>query len=215
MKFLIKNIILYVFSFIFVFIIDKVYSGEFESSPISAEIEQRIKGKSYKENSPVALKDLRYLTISYIDFEGKEHLGEMIVNKEVSKEVLEIFEELYDEKFPIARMELIDNFDANDNKSMSANNTSALCVRTMTSNKSKFSNHSYGLAIDINPIQNPYVMGEIIEPMEGKAYINRAVYKKGMITEKAKEAFISRGWIWGGDWTSLKDYQHFEKIKIK
>lgn len=179
------------------------------------EIEQRIKGKSYKENSPVALEDLRYLTISYIDFEGKEHLGEMIVNKEVSKEVLEIFEELYKDKFPIARMELIDNFDADDNKSMSANNTSALCVRTMTSNKSKFSNHSYGLAIDINPIQNPYVMGEIVEPMEGRAYINRAVYKKGMITEKAKEAFISRGWIWGGDWTSLKDYQHFEKINIK
>ena len=185
----------------------------FSQQALSPKIIQKIENNSWKVPSPIKLKDLAYLKITYFDFDGKSHTGEMIVHQKVAKEVLEIFQELYRAKFPIEKMKLIDDYGADDNLSMAANNSSALCVRPLTGEKHGFSRHSYGLAIDINPLQNPYVKGKTVSPAAGKDYLDRTKPRRGMIVkgDVCYNAFISRGWQWGGDWKSLKDYQHFEK----
>lgn len=184
----------------------------FTQVEVNQDIEARIKGKSYKEPSPVLLRDLRYLQITYIDFSGNEQHGEMIVHKEVAEDVIGIFQELYYNKFPIAKMKLIDDYNADDDASMKANNTSSLNIRQVK-NSTSWSKHSFGLAIDINPVQNPYVLGRDVEPIAGRAYVNREGSRPGMATNDSivVKAFKLKGWTWGGDWQSPKDYQHFEK----
>lgn len=191
---------------------DEVFEAKFSSSIISQEVLKRIHGKSYQVNEQLKLRELRYLSLSYYGFDDQSHQGEMIVHKSVAEEVLEIFQELYEAEYPIEIMSLVDDYEADDNLSMAANNTSAFNFRLVTGS-SKLSMHAYGLAIDINPIQNPYVKGEIILPPEGSDYVQREIKEKGMILKDdiCYQAFTSRGWTWGGDWQSLKDYQHFEK----
>lgn len=188
----------------------------FKYSSLSNEVIEKIVGVSWKENAPVKLEDLSYITVTYWGFDGKEHIGEMIVHEKLAHEVTDIFKELYEGKFPIEKIKLIDEYDAKDELSMADNNTSAFCSREVTGQKGVFSNHSYGIAIDINPIQNPYIKGEIVLPEEGNSYLDRSNVRKGMIIkgDVCYNAFKSRGWTWGGEWKSLKDYQHFEK-KIK
>lgn len=185
----------------------------FKQSSISDEIAEKIKGVSWKEESPVKLEDLAYINITYWGFDDKEHIGEMIVHKKLAEEIIDIFKDLYDAKFPIEKIRLIDEYDANDDLSMADNNTSAFCSREVTGSKGVFSMHSYGIAIDINPVQNPYVKGDIVLPKQGREYLDRDNVRKGMIVkgDVCYNAFVSRGWTWGGDWNSLKDYQHFEK----
>lgn len=184
----------------------------FTYSPLSEEVIERIMGVSYKENDNVKIEDLAYLSVTHWGFDDKEHTGELIVNMKVAEEVIEIFRELYEAKFPIEKIGLIDEYDANDDLSMSDNNTSAFCYREITGSSGKLSNHSYGIAIDINPAQNPYVKNNTVLPEIGKEYLDRENIRKGMIVEgdACYNAFKSRGWTWGGEWQSLKDYQHFE-----
>lgn len=184
----------------------------FAYSPLSDKVIDRITGISYKENEEVKLEDLAYIQIKHWGFDDKEHVGELIVHTKVAEEVVDIFRELYEAKYPIEKIKLIDEYDANDELSMSDNNTSAFCYREITGNKGKLSNHSYGVAIDINPIQNSYIKNDIVLPEAGKEYLDRDNIRKGMIVEGdvCYNAFKSRGWTWGGDWKSLKDYQHFE-----
>ena len=185
----------------------------FSQQALPSKIIQKIKNKSWKTPAPIKPEDLAYLKITYFGFDGKSHTGEMIVHQKVAKEVLGIFQELYRAKFPIEKMKLIDDYGADDNRSMSANNSSAFCVRPLTGENHGFSKHSYGLAIDINPLQNPYVKSKTVSPPAGKDYLDRTMPRQGMIVkgDVCYNAFISRGWRWGGDWKSLKDYQHFEK----
>lgn len=185
----------------------------FKYSNLSKDVKERIVGVSWKENSPIELEDLCYINVTYWGFDDKEHIGELIVHKELAQEVIEIFKELYETKYPIEKIKLIDEYNADDNLSMADNNTSAFCSREVTGQKGVFSRHSYGIAIDINPVQNPYVKGEIVLPEEGREYLDRTNIRKGMITvgDPCYNAFKSRGWTWGGEWYSLKDYQHFEK----
>ncbi len=185
----------------------------FKYSTLSDEIIDKIVGVSWKENSPVNLGELSYINVTYWGFDGNEHIGEMIVHKNLALEITEIFKELYDGKFFIEKIRLIDEYNANDELSMADNNTSAFCSREVTGKKGVFSNHSYGIAIDINPIQNPYVKGDTVLPKEGEPYLDRSSIRKGMIIkgDVCYTAFKDRGWIWGGEWNSLKDYQHFEK----
>ena len=185
----------------------------FAQQTLPHKIIEKIKNKSWKTPAPIKLEDLAYLKITYCGFDGKPHLGCMIVHKKVAKEVLEIFQELYRAKFPIEKMKLIDDYGADDDRSMAANNSSAFCVRPLTGEKHGFSRHSYGLAIDINPLQNPYVKGKTVSPPAGKDYLDRTKSRQGMIVkgDVCYNAFVSRGWQWGGEWESLKDYQHFEK----
>lgn len=185
----------------------------FSQQPLPEKIVQKIKDKSWKTPAPIKLADLVYLKITHLGFDAKPHVGEMIVNKRVAGEVLAIFKDLYQAKYPIEKIRLIDEYNAGDDLSMADNNSSALCVRPLTGETSGFSRHSYGLAIDINPVQNPYVKNGKVLPSQGKDCLDRSRVKPGMIIkgDACYKAFASRGWQWGGAWKSLKDYQHFEK----
>ena len=191
----------------------EVFAQSFEYYPIDKEIENRIKGISWKQNNNVELEDLSYVKVTYWGFDEKPHIGELIVNKDIGQEVTEIFGELFAAKFPIEKIKLIDEYDAVDSKSMEDNNTSAFCYREVEGKPGTLSKHSYGIAIDINPVQNPYVYKEKISPEAGKDYVDRSKVSKGMIVKDdvVYKAFTSRGWTWGGDWKYEKDYQHFQK----
>lgn len=185
----------------------------FESRPITKEIKKKINGVSWNDNAPYPIEDLAYVRVSYIDFEGNTKVGELIVHKLVAKDVLAIFKELYKKRFPIEKIMLIDEYNADDNASMEDNNSSALCVRNTTDKDKELSKHAYGLAVDINPVQNPYVRGDSVYPPQGTKYLDRTNIRKGMIIENGDcyNTFLKRGWTWGGNWNDLKDYQHFEK----
>ena len=195
--------------------------GFFESeiSQITPQIKKRmIEGYSWKRGCPVPLKDLRYLRIKHINFNGEDQMGEMIVHKEVSVEVTEIFEALYDANYPINKMRLVSDYKGSDWQSIEADNTSAFNCRKATGSK-KFSKHSYGKAIDINPIENPYVFRSGKSSHKAsKPYLKRkrtsesTSYRAILLPhDKAVQIFKKYGWKWGGDWSGVKDYQHFSK----
>ena len=183
---------------------------------LTKEIKERINGKSYGENCDVPYEELRYIKVLHWGFDGETHIGEMIVNKAIAEDVVEIFKELYEAKYPIERMVLVDEYDADDNTSMAANNSSAFNYRVIEGTK-RISLHSYGMAIDINPLYNPYVHtvdGErVVTPLEGAKYEDRSLDCPYYIHagDACYEAFIKRGFTWGGNWKSNKDYQHFQK----
>ena len=177
-------------------------------SLISDSLFQRMKaGGSWKAATPAALRaELRHLRLYYVDAEGRTRQGEMIVNRLIAGDVAEIFDSLYRANYPIARIALIDEFGADDDRSMAANNTSAFNYRTMTgSSTGRVSVHGRGLAIDLNPLWNPYVKGAVVKP--------KGARRTPQITHSdlAYRLFRAHGFTWGGDWRSLKDYQHFEK----
>ncbi len=188
-------------------------------SPITPEIKKRmIKGNSWREGCPVALKDLRYLRIQHIGFNGEEMMGEIIVHKEVSAEVTEIFEALYDVGYPIKKMRLVSDYKGSDWQSIESDNTSAFNCRLATGSK-KWSKHSYGKAIDINPIENPYISRKGYISHKASATYRKRVHQKSsyadkavlLKNDKAVQIFKKYGWKWGGDWSGVKDYQHFSK----
>lgn len=190
-----------------------VVAQVFEQSPIPEGVWQRMQGKSYPAGCSVKRSDLRYLRLSHYDTEGKVRVGEMICNKSVANDLLDIFRELYDNHYVIERMQLIDDYDANDEKSMAANNTSCFCYRLMTGSKSKISKHGLGIAVDINPLYNPYVKGNYVSPRVGKKYANRrkAFPMKIDKNDLCYRLFVKHGFVWGGAWKRSQDYQHFEK----
>ena len=184
----------------------------FSKNKLVEENINRIKGLSWKPDAPVKLDELRYIKVTYWGFDDKNHIGELVVHEKVADEVVEIFKELYEAKFPIEKIKIIDEYNADDNLSMDDNNTSSFNYRVVAGTKT-LSKHSYGLAIDINPVQNPYIKGQAIQPKKGKKYTDRSNIRKGMIVrgDVCYKAFVSRGWIWGGEWKTVKDYQHFQK----
>jgi len=160
-------------------------------------------------------RKLALLTIPYKDFDGRCRIGEMIVARSVASDILDVFAKLYNGDFRIARMDLVHEFGGDDPRSMSANNTSAFNCRRVTGGR-RLSEHSYGKAIDINPVQNPYVRRGRTQPRAGRAYdtpAERLRKRLGVIRRRgvAERAFRSIGWTWGGNWRSLKDYQHFSQ----
>jgi len=191
-------------------------SFRFKSELISPTLkEQMINNGSWRDGCPVAIKDLRYIKLSYIDFNGKiNNNGHLIVHRKVVSDIKSIFKTLFYNKFKIQKMQLVshNNYKSSDDKSMMANNTSAFNCRNVYKSK-KFSKHSYGIAIDINPVQNPCVTGNRVSPKNGVRYKNRTKKFKGMIqkNDNTYKLFKKYGWQWGGEWHSLKDYQHFVK----
>lgn len=165
---------------------------------------------SWRPGCPVAPGDLRILSLSHWNYAGSVSTGKLVVAAGLANQVVDIFQDLYEEGFPIERMELVDKYDGDDNLSMAANNTSAFNCRLVTGD-STYSEHSYGRAIDINPLVNPYVKGSTVLPPAGSGYVDRSLDAPGMIhsNDEVVQAFAARGWIWGGTWSSLKDYQHF------
>ena len=166
----------------------------------------------YLDESIITYDDLRYLTVLHIGFDEQIHKGELIVNKCIAQEVLEIFEALLHLGFPIEKMQTIIHYQNSDTASMLDNNTSSFNFR-MTTTNNKLSMHALGLAIDINPQINPYITETTTLPTNATLYTNRDLKTIGMINESDEivELFKSYGWKWGGDWNIIKDYQHFEK----
>lgn len=204
-----------------IFILTSTILAEYRSmiSPITPNIKKRmIQGNSWKKGCPVPLKDLRYLRIKHINFNGEEKMGEIIVHKEVSVEVTEIFEALYKIGYPIKKMRLVSDYMGNDWDSIESDNTSAFNCRAATGSK-KWSKHSYGKAIDINPIENPYISRKGYISHKASAPYRKRVHQKStyadkavlLKSDKAVQIFKKYGWKWGGDWSGVKDYQHFSK----
>ena len=190
------------------------YAEGFYYEPVSDALKDRITGVSYKENDIIDYSDLRYLTIKYVDFDGDTQVGELLVNVQIAEDVLAIFKELYDIGYQIEKVRLIDDYNGDDDASMADNNTSAFNFRTIDGTD-EISDHSYGMAIDINPLYNPYVRtgyGERdVLPVNGSIYADRTQDFEHKIVkgDECYNAFISRGFKWGGEWTGYIDYQHF------
>lgn len=192
------------------------YQPDFYYEPISEEVKNRINGLSYKEDCTVPYEDLRYISILYLNFEGKTETGEIICNKAIAEDMVEIFYELYLAAYPIEKIRLVDEYGADDTLSITENNTSCFNYRVVEGS-TKLSKHALGLAIDINPFYNPYVTypngGIRISPIGSEFYADRNndfPYKLDK-NDLCYQLFIEHGFTWGGAWKSLKDYQHFQK----
>jgi len=166
---------------------------------------------SWRPGCPVAPDGLRLLRISHWGFDDQAHVGSLVVAVSVTDAVLEVFRTLYDARFPIRRMELVDVYGSDDDASMAADNTSAFnCRPAVAAGPAHWSNHAYGLAIDVNPVENPYLLGGEVLPPAGADYLDRAVNRPGMAVDGGvlTSAFAAAGWSWGGLWAN-PDYQHF------
>lgn len=200
----------------------------FSKSVINSELRRdMIKKDIWSTNCPISLERLNILRVSYIDFEGREHEdGEIIVLDVVADHVLAIFRDLYMNKFPIANISLMNTYDGDDEKSLTANNTSGFNCRTIK-DSSQFSIHAYGLAIDINPQQNPYLITRYepgknnvpVYPPAGMEYINRTNIRAGMVETiindeshtNVVDLMHQHGFtIWGGTWNDPIDWHHFQ-----
>jgi len=188
----------------------------FAREPLPEHIIEFIRQYSFGGNPagepPFSYDFLTYLTITHVDFEGERRIGNMIVADEIGDEVLDIFRDIYESGFPIYSIRLIDYFYADDVLSLDANNSSAFNFRYIAGTD-RISRHGFGMAIDINPIQNPYIRGDNIKPYAGHAYLDRSYVRPGMIVsgDAVYTAFVDRGWIWGGNWSVPRDYHHFER----
>ena len=175
-----------------------------------------MQGKSYKADCTVPREDLRYLHVLHMGFDGQTKEGELVVNKAIAEDVLAIFRQLYEAEYPIEKVRLVDEYDADDEASMSDNNSSAFNFRFI-SHTTTISKHGLGMAVDINTLYNPYVKtvnGKLsIEPANAKAYVERSGDFPHKIDhdDLCYKLFARYGFTWGGDWTHSKDYQHFEK----
>ena len=163
---------------------------------------------------PVGFADLRLLTVRYVGFDGRAHTGQMVVHRRHARNVVGVLRKLYEARFPIRRMQLVDAYGGDDNRSMAADNSSAYNCRTVAG-KSTFSDHAYGAAVDINPVENPYVTADGVLPAEGLRFVEvdrspGADVPRGVIVadDVVVRAFAQIGWKWGGDWKEA-DYQHF------
>jgi hypothetical protein len=179
-------------------------------SVIDPATRARMIGSSWHSGCPVPLRTLRLLKLSYWGFDGSVHEGRMIVNQDQAVRVRTVFRKIFYAHFQIRRMQLIDVYGADDDRSLAANNTSAFNCR-FVAGTSRWSMHAFGRAIDINPVQNPYVSGSHVSPPAGRQYLDRSLRVRGMIHggDVVVRAFASVGWEWGGYWISPKDYQHF------
>ena len=181
--------------------------------PIGAALAERM-ATSHGPGCPVPLRDLRYLQMTYRNFEGQARSGEMVVHRRYARGVTRAFGRLYAAGWPIARMRLVDDFGGDDDRSMAANNTSGFNCRRVAGQRN-WSAHAYGAAIDINPVQNPYVRGGSVQPPNGRpnARLDRdptSPVPAGAIRsgELPVVAFARLGWEWGGEWVASQDYQH-------
>ena len=165
---------------------------------------------SWRAGCPVPISALRVLDLSYWGFDGGVHSGWLKVNADVAQPVVEAFRRLFSAGFPVRRMELVEHFNADDEQSMLADNTSAFNCRGIPGSTA-WSEHAYGRAVDLNPFENPEVRNGVVDPPAAALYTDRSPNVTGMIhpDDAAVQAFAAIGWSWGGDWTTLKDYQHF------
>jgi hypothetical protein len=165
---------------------------------------------TWRPGCPVGASDLAWLRLAYWGFDDARHSGEMLVNGAVAEDVVEVFRELYEARFPMESMAIATRQDLDAPPTGDGNVTGAFNCRPVRGG-TQFSQHAYGLAVDLNPFQNPYHRGDVVLPELASAYLDRARVRPGMVTPDgpAVRAFSSIGWGWGGTWSTLKDYQHF------
>lgn len=189
-----------------------VFVPVFSSAPIPDRVADRMRGVSYPEGAEIQLDELCYLQLSYIDFEGVPQVGEMVCNKVIAADLTAVFQALYEARYPIRSIRLIDDFGGDDEASMEADNTSCFNYRRKTGMKS-LSKHALGLAVDINPLENPYVRGTRVKPAGSSVYADRSKDFPHKIDKNdlCYRLFREHGFSWGGTWRSVQDYQHFEK----
>ena len=200
-------------------ILNQTYENNIEQffiSEIPDDIFEKMQGKSYKADCTLPRENLRYIHVLHVGFDNQVHEGELVVNKDIADDVLEIFKELYESGYQIEKVRLVDEYDADDEASMSDNNSSAFNFRFI-SHTTKISKHGMGMAVDINTLYNPYVKtvdGEqSIEPANAADYVDRSkdFLHKIDHDDLCYKLFMEHGFEWGGDWKHSKDYQHFEK----
>jgi hypothetical protein len=167
-------------------------------------------GSSWHEGCPVPLGRLRLIRLTYWGFDDEPHRGRLVVHRGWAHEVVEVFERLYSGRFPVRRIRLVDRYGADDRESMRHDNTSAFNCR-FVAGTTTWSQHAYGRAIDLNPVENPYVAGSHVSPRRGRRFLDRSDVRPGMVVDGdlVWRAFRDIGWEWGGTWTSAQDYQHF------
>lgn len=188
---------------------------QFYIAEIPEEIFEKMKGKSFKDDCTFERSELRYIHVLHKNLQGEILEGELVVNYHIAEDTLKIFRELFEADYPIEKIRLIDEYDADDEKSMADNNSSSFNFR-FVSRTTTISKHGYGLAIDINPLYNPYVTTvdgkQSVEPANAGDYVDRDSDFDYKIThdDLAYEVFKKYGFDWGGDWKNSKDYQHFE-----
>jgi hypothetical protein len=164
---------------------------------------------SHRPGCPVGPSELRRLEVSHWDFAGRLRVGSIVVRATEARDVLSVFRKLYAARFPIRRLRLVEAYKGSDDASMAADNTSGFNCRYVSGTR-RWSQHAYGLAIDINPVENPYVHGGRVEPPAGRRFLDRSRARRGMVVpgDVVIRAFAAIGWSWGGRW-STPDYQHF------
>lgn len=193
------------------------YCDGFYQETLSDTLIERITGSSYHENDDISLDQLRFLHVLYYDFNNEIKDGELICNKQIADDLLEIFSTLYDNAYQIDKIQLIDVYDADDDLSCADDNTACFNYRVVAGSTT-LSKHALGMAIDINPFYNPYVTypdgKERISPAGSEVYADRSNDNPHMIRkgDLCYQLFIDHGFTWGGEWKSLKDYQHFQKV---
>lgn len=188
-------------------------SFRFSKGPVPEQTAARMRRHSWHEGCPTPIADLAYLRLSHVGFDGAVHEGELVVHKAVADEVVAIFEALFQRRFAIEKMKLVDDYQGDDDASMADNNTSGFNCRFVPDKPGVFSKHSEGKALDINPRINPMVFGKAVLPPGGAAFLAPNAKSPGMLRPgvPAIDELTRRGWTWGGGWKTPKDYQHFEK----
>ncbi|MFL5931991.1 MAG: M15 family metallopeptidase [Gaiellaceae bacterium] len=165
---------------------------------------------SYRAGCPVAPAQLRLLRLGYWGFDGGAHVGSLVVRDRVARDVVAVFRRLYAARFPIRRLRKVDAYRGSDDASMAADNTSAFNCRFVSGTR-RWSEHAYGEAIDVNPVENPYLQASRVSPPAGRRFLDRSRARPGMAVDGGVlvRAFESVGWKWGGRWSGSRDYQHF------
>ena len=180
---------------------------------LTAAEREAMTGVSWRPGCPVGLDRLRVVTLDHWDFAGEVRRGVLVVRADVADEVAAIFGGLFRAGFPIRRMAPVDQYDGDDFTSIEADNTSAFNCRPATGS-SEWSHHAYGLAIDLNPLENPYVLDGRTSHDRSTRFLDRSRQGRGVIVDNGPvvRAFRDAGWHWGGDWSNPVDYQHFSKL---
>ena len=179
-------------------------------SRIPADVRERVVGSSWHKGCPVPLRRLRYVRVSIHKFDDSKRQGRLIIHRSQAHRIVKVMHKLWRADYPIRRMRLVDAYGASDRRSMKADNTSAFNCRYVAGTSS-WSMHAFGKAIDLNPVENPYVSGGHVSPKNGKRYADRCCHRAIVHAgDKVVRAFASVGWGWGGYWSGgTKDYQHF------
>lgn len=168
-------------------------------------------GASWHAGCPVGPADLRWVTVTYVGFDGADHEGALVVHADAVPATLKAFDRLRNDRFPIRKIVPVDRYGGSDDASMADDNTSAFNCRVSTGSSSTWSQHAYGRAVDVNPLENPYVSDSSVQPPAGAGFLDRSDVRTGMAVAGGDlvTAFAAAGWGWGGNWHSVKDYQHF------